>query len=164
MTALVWSELQSEGILPQYVAGFDAVLPAITVSVLALVIGSLADPEKAIDACSTETSISEEEQRLKTRIDSGLILLPGNDESPMNYAANTYPFRQDSTFLYFFGLDQPGLAAVIDVDDGHGMCLRRRPNGRGDRVDGTCAAAARQMRARGRDADGPERQIEAGPE
>ncbi len=57
-------------------------------------------------------------QRLKSQIGSGLILLPGNDESPMNYAANTYPFRQDSTFLYFFGLDQPGLAAVIDVDEG----------------------------------------------
>ena len=35
----------------------------------------------------------------------------------MNYPANTYPFRQDSTFLYFFGLDSPGLDAVIDVDD-----------------------------------------------
>ncbi len=56
-------------------------------------------------------------QRLKAQIQSGLILLLGNDESPMNYAANTYPFRQDSTFLYFFGLDQPGLAAVIDVEE-----------------------------------------------
>jgi Xaa-Pro aminopeptidase len=56
--------------------------------------------------------------RLRERIGSGLILLPGNDESPMNYAANTYPFRQDSTFLYYFGLDQPGLAAVIDVEEG----------------------------------------------
>jgi len=36
----------------------------------------------------------------------------------MNYAANAYPFRQDSTFLYFFGLDQPGLGGVIDVDEG----------------------------------------------
>ncbi len=36
----------------------------------------------------------------------------------MNYADNCYPFRQDSTFLYFFGLDQPGLAAVIDLDEG----------------------------------------------
>jgi len=57
-------------------------------------------------------------QRLKTQVDSGLILLLGNDESPMNYAANAYPFRQDSTFLYFFGLDQPRLAAVIDVEEG----------------------------------------------
>ncbi len=57
-------------------------------------------------------------QRLKAQVRSGLILLLGNDESPMNYAANTYAFRQDSTFLYFFGLDQPGLAAVIDVEEG----------------------------------------------
>ncbi len=57
-------------------------------------------------------------ERLRTQVQSGLILLPGNEELPMNYAANTYPFRQDSTFLYFFGLDQPGLAAVIDVDEG----------------------------------------------
>jgi Xaa-Pro aminopeptidase len=36
----------------------------------------------------------------------------------MNYPANTYPFRQDSSFLYFFGLDSPGLAAVVDVEAG----------------------------------------------
>jgi Xaa-Pro aminopeptidase len=47
-----------------------------------------------------------------------VVLLPGNDESPMNFAANTYPFRQDSTFLYFFGLGLPGLAAVLDLDEG----------------------------------------------
>lgn len=54
--------------------------------------------------------------RLKRQIQSGLILFLGNEESPMNYPANPYPFRQDSSFLYFFGLDTPGLAAVIDVD------------------------------------------------
>lgn len=54
--------------------------------------------------------------RLKKQLKSGLILLIGNEESPMNYAANVYPFRQDSSFLYFFGLDTAGLAAVIDVD------------------------------------------------
>jgi len=42
----------------------------------------------------------------------------GNEESPMNYPANTYHFRQDSSFLYFFGLDQPGLAAALDLDEG----------------------------------------------
>ena len=54
---------------------------------------------------------------LKKQIPSGLILLLGNDDSPMNYAANPYPFRQDSTFLYFFGLDTPKLAALIDMDE-----------------------------------------------
>jgi len=59
-------------------------------------------------------------QRRKTlaeKIGSGLVLLLGNDESPMNYADNGYHFRQDSTFLYYFGIDFPALAAVIDVDN-----------------------------------------------
>jgi Xaa-Pro aminopeptidase len=55
--------------------------------------------------------------RLADQLGSGLVLLPGNGEMPMNYADNTYRFRQDSTFLYYFGLDSPGLAAVIDVDE-----------------------------------------------
>jgi len=54
---------------------------------------------------------------LKEQVKSGLILFIGNDETPMNYPANPYHFRQDSTFLYFFGLDFPGLAGVIDVED-----------------------------------------------
>ena len=59
-------------------------------------------------------------QRRKTLseiVGSGLILLLGNNESPMNYADNGYHFRQDSTFLYYFGIDFPGLAAIIDVDN-----------------------------------------------
>lgn len=56
-------------------------------------------------------------KRLKSLIGSGLCLFPGNDDSPMNYPANCYPFRQDSTFLYFFGLDSPGLNAIIDIDE-----------------------------------------------
>jgi Xaa-Pro aminopeptidase len=55
---------------------------------------------------------------LQSRIDGGLLLFLGNGESPMNYADNCFPFRQDSSFLYYFGLDQPDLAAVIDVDEG----------------------------------------------
>jgi len=52
------------------------------------------------------------------KLDSGLILLLGNEESPMNYPDNAYPFRQDSSFLYYVGLDKPHLAAVLDVDAG----------------------------------------------
>ena len=59
----------------------------------------------------------ERRKRLQADIKSGLILLLGNDESPMNYPDNAYPFRQDSSFLYFFGLDCPGLAGVIDIDE-----------------------------------------------
>jgi Xaa-Pro aminopeptidase len=55
---------------------------------------------------------------LCSRIDGGLLLFLGNGESPMNYADNCFPFRQDSSFLYYFGLDQADLAAVIDVDEG----------------------------------------------
>ena len=55
---------------------------------------------------------------LKRLVGQGLILLPGNNESPANYPANAYsPFRQDSTFLYYIGLERDGLAAVIDVDN-----------------------------------------------
>lgn len=59
-------------------------------------------------------------QRRKTlseKIGSGLILFWGNDESPMNYPDNTYHFRQHSSFLYYFGIDIPSLAAIIDVDN-----------------------------------------------
>ena len=55
---------------------------------------------------------------LRRRIGSGLILLPGNYEAPMNYPNNAYNFRQDSTFLYFFGQSLPALAGVIDADSG----------------------------------------------
>ncbi len=55
---------------------------------------------------------------LKKTLKSGLALFLGNEESPMNYPANTYPFRQDSSFLYFFGLNTPGLAAAVDIEAG----------------------------------------------
>jgi Xaa-Pro aminopeptidase len=57
-------------------------------------------------------------QKLKEKISDGIILLAGNVDSPMNYADNTFYFRQDSSFIYFFGLDFQRLAAVIDVDSG----------------------------------------------
>lgn len=56
-------------------------------------------------------------KKLKEQIGKGLILLLGNEESSMNYRDNLYPFRQDSSFLYFFGMDKPGLAGVIDIDN-----------------------------------------------
>ena len=55
---------------------------------------------------------------LKTRIDSGIAVFMGNDESPMNYADNSYHFRQDSSFLYYFGLNTAGLTGIVDVDEG----------------------------------------------
>lgn len=54
--------------------------------------------------------------RLRQQLGSGVLLFLGNQESPMNYPANPYHFRQDSSFLYFFGLDSPDLAGIIDVE------------------------------------------------
>ena len=56
-------------------------------------------------------------KELCEKVGSGIILLLGNEESSMNYKDNTFPYRQDSTFLYYFGINFPGLAAVIDVDN-----------------------------------------------
>jgi Xaa-Pro aminopeptidase len=55
---------------------------------------------------------------LKEKISSGLIFISGSNNAPMNYTGNAYPFRQDSNFLYFFGLNSPELAGIIDVDSG----------------------------------------------
>jgi Xaa-Pro aminopeptidase len=52
-------------------------------------------------------------------ITTGLVLICGNHEAPMNYADNVYPFRQDSSFLYFFGLAEPCRYGVIDLDEGN---------------------------------------------
>lgn len=57
-------------------------------------------------------------QKLIASAPEGLLLFFGNTEIPINYAGNTYPFRQDSTFLYFFGLNTPGLMASIDTSTG----------------------------------------------
>lgn len=60
-----------------------------------------------------------EERRaeLKKRVGRGVILFLGNDECGINYADNTYNFRQDSSFLYYFGLPFAGLAAIVDIDN-----------------------------------------------
>lgn len=55
--------------------------------------------------------------KLKQQVKNGLILLFGNNESPANYPANAYKFRQDSSFLYFYGQHREGLVGVIDIDN-----------------------------------------------
>jgi Xaa-Pro aminopeptidase len=64
---------------------------------------------------------TERRNRLRNELSSGLVLFPGNQEVAFNYPSNTYSFRQDSNFSYFFGLDHPDLAGVIDVDGGNDM-------------------------------------------
>lgn len=54
---------------------------------------------------------------LKQKMGSGVILFLGNDEQGLNYEDNTFRYRQDSTFLYYFGLSFAGLSAIIDVDE-----------------------------------------------
>ncbi len=66
----------------------------------------------------SKETYSKRREALKKTVGSGLILLPGNNELPFNYSGNTFPFRQDSTFLYFVGIDEPGLFAVLDCDGG----------------------------------------------
>ena len=55
---------------------------------------------------------------LKSLINKGLLLFLGNSDASVNYPGNQYRFRQDSTFNYFFGLTEPDLAAIIDVESG----------------------------------------------
>lgn len=64
----------------------------------------------------SKSTYSNRRQALKQKLGSGLVLLLGNEETGMNYRDNVYPFRQDSTFLYYFGIDAPALLAVIDMD------------------------------------------------
>jgi Xaa-Pro aminopeptidase len=65
--------------------------------------------------------------KLMLEVGEGLILLLGNEHSPMNYTDNVYSFRQDSSFLYFTGLDHPGLAAVFDAQSGQTTLFGKDP-------------------------------------
>lgn len=54
---------------------------------------------------------------LKKEMAKGLLLFLGNDEYGLNYEDNTFRFRQDSSFLYYFGIPDAGLSAIIDIDN-----------------------------------------------
>ena len=60
----------------------------------------------------------ERRRRLREIVGDGLIILFGNNDAPMNYPANAYKFRQDSSFLYFFGQHRDGLVGIVDADTG----------------------------------------------
>jgi Xaa-Pro aminopeptidase len=68
---------------------------------------------------------SHRRKQLTSNVGKGLILLLGNEDSSMNYADNTYPFRQDSTFLYYAGIDIAGLALVLDTESGEEILFGR---------------------------------------
>jgi Xaa-Pro aminopeptidase len=57
-------------------------------------------------------------EELRKKVRTGIALFIGSSEAPMNYPDNTYHFRQDSDFLYYFGLDLPGLTGLMDFDSG----------------------------------------------
>ncbi len=65
----------------------------------------------------SKSTYVERRNELKKLVGGGLIVLFGNNDSPANYPSNTYKFRQDSSFLYYFGLHRNGLVGVIDVDN-----------------------------------------------
>ena len=57
-------------------------------------------------------------KQLRENMQQGVVIFLSNNEAPMNYASNTYHYRQDSSFNYFFGLQLPGLIGVVDLDEG----------------------------------------------
>ena len=65
----------------------------------------------------------ERRNRLRKLVGKGLIVIFGNNEAPMNYPSNTYKFRQDSSFLYYFGQHRDGLVGVIDADSGREILI-----------------------------------------
>ncbi len=68
-----------------------------------------------------KTTYIKRREKLRQKVKDGIILISGNGYSPMNYPSNTYKFRQDSSFLYYFGIDLPGLAGIIDIDNNEDM-------------------------------------------
>jgi Xaa-Pro aminopeptidase len=57
-------------------------------------------------------------EELHKKLKTGIAVFISNLEAPMNYPDNTYHFRQDSDFLYFFGIDLPGFVGLMDFDSG----------------------------------------------
>jgi Xaa-Pro aminopeptidase len=67
-------------------------------------------------------------QNIKKSFQDGILLFLGNGSVPINYPDNCYRFRQDSTFLYYFGIDRPNIAAVIDIDNNEEMVFGDEPS------------------------------------
>src|SRR5690606_15424339 len=65
----------------------------------------------------SSTTYQRRREILKKEVSHGGILLLGHIESPINFEHNTYPFRQDSSFLYYVGIQAPRLAVLFDVDE-----------------------------------------------
>ena len=67
----------------------------------------------------SESTYINRRNKLKETLKNGILLFIGNEESSMNYEDNQYHFRQDSSFIYYFGfLHTAGVSAIIDLDEG----------------------------------------------
>jgi len=75
-------------------------------------------PPKRNDIMNYSQRRSELIRRMKEKRQDGIIVFIGNAEAPAQYKQNGYKWRQDSTWLYYFGIDEPLYAAVIDLDNG----------------------------------------------
>ncbi len=73
----------------------------------------------------TKDIYSSRRAALKKELKNGIAFFPANNEAPYNYPDNTYIYRQDSNFSYFFGLNHPDLVGVIDFDSGEEMLFGR---------------------------------------
>ncbi len=73
------------------------------------------------------TTYADRRLRLAAAVGRGLLLIPGNGPAAMNYAGNVYAFRQDASFRYYTGLDQPGLALVVDAETGEATLYGTEP-------------------------------------
>ncbi|MBC7489367.1 MAG: aminopeptidase P N-terminal domain-containing protein [Glaciimonas sp.] len=74
------------------------------------------------------TQYSERHHRLRQQFSSGLLLILGNSHASINYPHNHYWFRQDSSFTYFFGLNEADIADVIDIDGGDDILFGDDPD------------------------------------
>lgn len=56
--------------------------------------------------------------KMKEQGAEGIVLFIGNVDAPAQYRDNCYKFRQDSCWLYYFGIDEAGYAAILDLESG----------------------------------------------
>ena len=75
-------------------------------------------PGEGSDAVTDPATYVARRRALAAALPGTLILVPGNEDSPLDFRANVHPFRQDGSFRYFFGIDRPGWIGLIDADTG----------------------------------------------
>lgn len=84
--------------------------------IFSLILRQSNNPKTRFVMFAKETYMQRRAQ-LKKNVGSGILLFLGNEEQGLNYEDNAFRFRQDSTYLYYFGISAPSLAAIIDIDN-----------------------------------------------